>query len=320
MAFALAGVPERGRDVRHRARRRALPHAEEPRPQGDARVRRRRAPARPPPSVATSGSSGSRCSSRSPTSRRVATRPTSWRDDPEALVERGEGRDAVPRVPHRPAARGRRPRRRSKAARAPRERAAVLIAEHPNDLVRDQYVMKLAGRLDIDPDRLRDTVARRARSVRTREPTRPAAAPSARSAGRSPRARRAALGGAGARADERATRTSTLFADPIARERVRGADAAGRGTSAWSRRHPRSRRCCSGSRSKSRRTASRPTSEVVTASSSTWSRRQVSGCWRRCCRAATTARVRGQDAARHARERDGRTSIGMRPRRSPSSW
>jgi DNA primase len=38
--------------------------------------------------------------------------------------------------------------------------AALMIAEHPNDLVRDQYVMKLAGRLDIDPDRLRDTVAR----------------------------------------------------------------------------------------------------------------------------------------------------------------
>jgi DNA primase len=40
------------------------------------------------------------------------------------------------------------------------ERAAVLVAEHPNDLVRDQYVMKLAGMLDIDPDRLRETVAR----------------------------------------------------------------------------------------------------------------------------------------------------------------
>jgi DNA primase len=41
------------------------------------------------------------------------------------------------------------------------ERAAALVAEHPNDLVRDQYVMKLAGELDIDPDRLRETVTRR---------------------------------------------------------------------------------------------------------------------------------------------------------------
>jgi DNA primase len=40
------------------------------------------------------------------------------------------------------------------------QRAAVMIAEHPNDLVRDQYVMKLADRLAIDPDRLRDTVSR----------------------------------------------------------------------------------------------------------------------------------------------------------------
>jgi DNA primase len=40
------------------------------------------------------------------------------------------------------------------------QHAAVLVAQHPNDLVRDQYVMKLAGRLDIDADRLRETVAR----------------------------------------------------------------------------------------------------------------------------------------------------------------
>jgi DNA primase len=37
---------------------------------------------------------------------------------------------------------------------------AAIVAQHPNDLVRDQYVMKLAGELDIDADRLRDTVAR----------------------------------------------------------------------------------------------------------------------------------------------------------------
>ena len=40
------------------------------------------------------------------------------------------------------------------------EAGADIVAEHPSDLVRDQYVMKLAGELDIDADRLRDTVAR----------------------------------------------------------------------------------------------------------------------------------------------------------------
>ena len=46
----------------------------------------------------------------------------------------------------------------------------MLVAEHPNDLVRDQYVMKLAGRLDIDPDRLRDRGAR-ARAPRSAQST-----------------------------------------------------------------------------------------------------------------------------------------------------
>jgi hypothetical protein len=46
----------------------------------------------------------------------------------------------------------------------------VLIAEHPNDLVRDQYVMKLAGRLEIEPDRVREEVGQ----VRSRPHVRPA--------------------------------------------------------------------------------------------------------------------------------------------------
>ncbi len=40
------------------------------------------------------------------------------------------------------------------------ETGAEIVAQHPSDLVRDQYVMKLAGSLDIDADRLRETVAR----------------------------------------------------------------------------------------------------------------------------------------------------------------
>jgi DNA primase len=54
---------------------------------------------------------------------------------------------------------------RARAATA----AATIIAEHPNDLVRDQYVMKLAGALDIDADRLRDAVTQ-ARTAPRRRP------------------------------------------------------------------------------------------------------------------------------------------------------
>ena len=46
------------------------------------------------------------------------------------------------------------------------EAAAAIIGEHPSDLVRDQYVMKLAGDLDIDADRLREAVARARRTAR----------------------------------------------------------------------------------------------------------------------------------------------------------
>ncbi len=53
------------------------------------------------------------------------------------------------------------------------EAAAAIVAAHPNELVRDQYVMKLAGTLEIDADRLRDAVRSAARSGRrsTREVT-----------------------------------------------------------------------------------------------------------------------------------------------------
>lgn len=62
------------------------------------------------------------------------------------------------------------------------EAGADIVAQHPSDLVRDQYVMKLAGELDIDADRLRDTVARH-RKEQAAGGARPA---TARSAGESP--------------------------------------------------------------------------------------------------------------------------------------
>jgi DNA primase len=39
------------------------------------------------------------------------------------------------------------------------ERALQIVAEHPSDLVRDQYVMDVASRCRIEPDRLRATLA-----------------------------------------------------------------------------------------------------------------------------------------------------------------
>ncbi|HSL56663.1 MAG TPA: DNA primase [Acidimicrobiales bacterium] len=62
------------------------------------------------------------------------------------------------------------------------EAALAVIAEHPNDLVRDQYVMEVADRLRIDPDRLRAglTGARRSPRPVTARDRRPAAQGSSR--------------------------------------------------------------------------------------------------------------------------------------------
>jgi DNA primase len=85
-----------------------------------------------------------------------------WRDDPEAL-SRALDR-ATPFLQFRldrvlAAAELATLEGRARAAEA----GAAIVAQHPSDLVRDQYVMKLAGELDIDADRLRETVARHRR-------------------------------------------------------------------------------------------------------------------------------------------------------------
>jgi DNA primase len=81
-----------------------------------------------------------------------------WRDDPATLVAAYERAtpflqfriDRLLRAADTTSLEG-----RARAAEA----AAALVAQHPNDLVRDQYVMQLATTLDIDADRLRTTVA-----------------------------------------------------------------------------------------------------------------------------------------------------------------
>jgi DNA primase len=81
-----------------------------------------------------------------------------WREDPEALVSAVKG--ATPFLEFRIERLLASSDLSSLEGRAHAgERAAAMIVEHPNDLVRDQYVMRLAGRLDIAPDRLRAAVA-----------------------------------------------------------------------------------------------------------------------------------------------------------------
>src|SRR5882757_11381208 len=80
-----------------------------------------------------------------------------WKDDPQQLV--GAVKGAVPFLEFRldRLLRSADTSTLEGRARTARE-GAGLIAEHPNDLVRDQYVMKLAGRLEIEPDRVREAV------------------------------------------------------------------------------------------------------------------------------------------------------------------
>jgi DNA primase len=82
-----------------------------------------------------------------------------WKEDPQRLVAAVNG--ATPFLEFRIDRLLRATDTTSLEGRAhAAEQAARLIGEHPNDLVRDQYVMKIAGELDIEPDRLRDTVTR----------------------------------------------------------------------------------------------------------------------------------------------------------------
>ena len=129
-----------------------------------------------------------------------------------------------------------------------------MIVEHPNDLVRDQYVMRLAGRLDIAPDRLRTTVA----TALAKPHTQPAGRPRPPSPALAVDRRELdALRWAVQAPELMSGRLHVnLFVDPIARRRSTHS-RAGPGTNASIRHHPRWRRCCSGSRWKSPKRVSR---------------------------------------------------------------
>jgi DNA primase len=106
-----------------------------------------------------------------------------WRDDPEALV--AAARDARPFLQFRldrllAAADLSSLEGRARAG----EHGIAIVAEHPSELVRDQYVMQLAGRLDIEADRMREGVERARRAGGGRGA--PGTGPRSRSAGTGP--------------------------------------------------------------------------------------------------------------------------------------
>ncbi|MBI2170362.1 MAG: toprim domain-containing protein, partial [Actinobacteria bacterium] len=90
-----------------------------------------------------------------------------WADDPELLVKALDG--ARPFLRFRLDRLMERADRSSAEGRARAANGAIeLVAEHPDPLVRDQYVVRLADELGIDIDRLRESVerARRGRGQR----------------------------------------------------------------------------------------------------------------------------------------------------------
>jgi DNA primase len=82
-----------------------------------------------------------------------------WRDDPQLLLKAVDA--AKPFLEFRiERALGAADRTTLEGRARAAELAAAIVAEHPNELVRDQYAMRVASDLDIDVDRLRATVAR----------------------------------------------------------------------------------------------------------------------------------------------------------------
>jgi DNA primase len=142
-----------------------------------------------------------------------------WKDDPSALVAAVER--ATPFLQFRldrllAAADTSTLEGRARAAQA----AAALVAQHPSDLVRDQYAMQLASRLDIDADRVRSTVAEARRGARAHVDAAPAPSPeTARSARSIDRRELDALRWAVHEPQLVAGRLdASLFSDPLGRE------------------------------------------------------------------------------------------------------
>ena len=200
----------------------------------------------------------------------AAATPGTWRAPTPTRSPAGQGGAAVPPVPRRPHAGGRGPHDGG-GARPAAESALRAVAEHPDDLVRDQYVMQLADRCHVDAARLRE----RLDHLRAHPPAEPTGG---RGTGRSRREEPPPMdypeddadpydsGGAVDMAASSALRPSpglealklavhrpedvadrvhaVLFADPVQREAFTALLEHDSVQTRWSRRPPKSGSCC----------------------------------------------------------------------------
>ena len=97
--------------------------------------------------------------------RPAPTRPTWPERDPGALAGRRGRGPALPGLPAGPAVRPSRPARRPEGRARAAAEAVAMVAEHPNELVRDQYLMQVADRCRVEPDRLRQLAAETGRAA-----------------------------------------------------------------------------------------------------------------------------------------------------------
>jgi DNA primase len=135
-----------------------------------------------------------------------------WQSDPEALRTAVEASTPFLRFRFERALAGQdltSPEGKARTA----DRVLPVIAEHPNEIVRDEYLMDLAGRLRLDPDRLRGRLrSPRRREAAVVEEARVAASPAA--SRRELTALRLLVHRRGEVADHL---DLTLFVDPVAR-------------------------------------------------------------------------------------------------------
>ena len=243
-----------GGHLRHRAHRGARQGCSGASPGGSCWPSTPTRPARTRPSGSTSGSASTTSTWPWPPCPRASTRPTWPESDPGALRRRGRAGPCRSSGSGSTGCSARRHSTPPKGGPAPPRPPWPSIAEHPTDLVRDQYLMEVAARCRVDANQLRNR--RFAAPAAARAPRASVVATTSRPPGRAPcvptaprppgdparhvRDRGAASAASGAGTRSAAWLDETALPRPVALDRVPRAWPHAR---RWpTRRRPRSRR------------------------------------------------------------------------------